>query len=422
MGFYNRAMPGVSSVSADLPAAGPSGAAPTPALAIAAEVATGASMAADPGRLARRIADEIQAAGGWLPFDRFMALALYTPGLGYYARAGRSDGPFGRDPRTGSDFVTAPHLSPLFALALARQVAEAFEATGSRVLTEFGAGTGLLARQLVEALAALGSPLERLDIVDLSGTLRARQAASLHGAGVPVRWLEAWPDMLEGVVIGNEVLDAMPVRLLVRDGGLWRERGVGLRGGGAGASAPAFAWVDRDTDAVPPVDQPVDGAWVDGTVVELPEQASAFVRSLGQRLRRGVALLIDYGFPEREFYLAQRGRGTLMCHRAHRAHDDPLVDVGEQDITAHVDFTAVALAAESVGLDVLGYTSQAHFLLNCGLAADLQQAGVRERTDGLRLVHEHEMGELFKVLALGRGAYPSAPPLGFVRGDRTHRL
>jgi SAM-dependent MidA family methyltransferase len=378
--------------------------------------------------MAARIGDEIRAAGGWLPFDRFMALALYAPGLGYYARADRPDGPLGRDPRGGGDFVTAPLLSPLFARALARQVAEGFEATGVRVLTEFGGGTGRLARQLVDALAAQGMPVDRVDLVDVSGALRARQAAAMAGAGPEVRWLDHWPDAIDGVVVGNEVLDAMPVRLLVRTGDRWRERGVGVSpeadGGPDAATARPFTWVDRDTDAAPPVEHPLDGAWIDGTVVELPEQAPAFIRSLGERMQRALALFIDYGFPEREFYLAQRLHGTLMCHRAHRAHDDPLVDVGAQDLTAHVDFTAIALAAQQVGLEVMGYTSQANFLVNCGIAADLATASPRERPDALRLVNEHEMGELFKVLALGRGLRGKAAGglLGFAHGDRSHRL
>jgi SAM-dependent MidA family methyltransferase len=420
MASYNRAMPVVRSVSADPPAAVPAPGAALPGAGTPAAAASGA--------LAARIADEIRAAGGWLPFDRFMALALYAPGLGYYARDDRPDGPFGRDPRGGSDFVTAPLLSPLFARALARQVAEGFEAAGVRVLTEFGGGTGQLARQLVDALAAQGTPVDRVDLVDVSGALRARQAEALAGAGVEVRWLDTWPAAIDGVVIGNEVLDAMPVRLLVRTGSGWRERGVALAPGDDGrpgaTAARLFAWADHDTDAAPPIEHPVDGPWVDGTVVELPEQAAAFVRSLGERMRHALALFIDYGFPEREFYLAQRLRGTLMCHRAHRAHDDPLVDVGAQDLTAHVDFTAMALAAQEVGLEVLGYTSQANFLVNCGIAADLAAAAPRERPDAWRLVHEHEMGELFKVLALGRGLGGAAAPelLGFAHGDRSHRL
>lgn len=410
-------MPVERSVSADPPAAA---SAPGAALPGAGTPAAAA--------LAARIADDIRAAGGWLPFDRFMALALYAPALGYYARDDRPDGPFGRDPRGGSDFVTAPELSPLFARALARQVAEGFEVAGARVLTEFGGGTGRLARQLVDALAAQGTPVERVDLVDVSRALRARQAEALAGAGPEVRWLDTWPDAIDGVVVGNEVLDAMPVRLLVRAGDRWRERGVGLSpeadGRPGAATASPFSWVDRDTDAAPPVEHPVDGAWIEGTVVELPEQAPAFIRSLGERMRHALALFIDYGFPEREFYLAQRLRGTLMCHRAHRAHDDPLVDVGAQDLTAHVDFSAIALAAQQVGLEVMGYTSQANFLLNCGIAADLATASPRERPDALRLVHEHEMGELFKVLALGRGLDGAVARglLGFAHGDRSHRL
>jgi SAM-dependent MidA family methyltransferase len=373
--------------------------------------------------LAARIAEFIALSGGWLSFDRFMALALYEPGLGYYARHDRPEGPFGRGPSGGSDFVTAPHLSPLFARALARQVAEGLAATDSAVITEFGAGTGRLARQLLQALQTDGVRVECYQIVDLSGALRQRQRESLEGVGVEVRWLDAWPERIGGVVLGNELLDAMPVRLLHRTPTGWQERGVALASPSAGRGV-AFDWADRPTDLRPPVDRPLDGPWLPGTVIELPEQAPAFVRSLGERLDAGLVLLVDYGFPQDEFYLSQRLRGTLMCHRAHRADDEPLHDVGAKDITAHVDFTAMALAAQEVGLDVLGYTSQANFLLNCGFADDVAQAPPIERPDALRLVHEHEMGELFKVIALGRlGHYPAPDgPLGFRRGDRTHRL
>jgi SAM-dependent MidA family methyltransferase len=373
--------------------------------------------------LAARIARGIVQDSGWWPFDRFMARALYEPGLGYYARNDRVDGPFGRGPRGGSDFVTAPHLSPLFARALARQVSEALATSGVRVITEFGAGTGRLARQLLQALHDVGARVDRYQIVDLSGALRERQRESLDGVATEVAWLDAWPNRLDGVILGNEVLDAMPVRLLRREATGWAERGVVLAPPSS-VDDPVFAWADRPTDARPPVDDPVDGPWQAGTVVELPEQASAFVGSLGDRIGTALALLIDYGFPQHEFYLAQRHAGTLMCHRAHLADDDPLQDVGAKDITAHVDFTAIALAGQAAGLDVLGYTSQANFLLNCGFADDLAAAAPIERPDALRLVHEHEMGELFKVIALGRGlggAWPDGP-LGFRRGDRTHRL
>jgi len=367
------------------------------------------------GRLRQRLAQAIADGGGWLPFERFMSIALYEPGLGYYARGAPV---FGTMPHDGSDFVTAPELSPLFAQALARQLAQALDAVAGRggagELYEFGAGSGALAAQLLEALAALGVPLTRYTIVELAGALRARQRERLAPYGERVRWLDAWPECIEGVVLGNEVLDAMPVTLLAFDGSAWHERGV------TRDVAGGFAWADRPTALRPPLDAP----FVPGTVTEIHPQAEAFVRSLAQRLVRGAAFFVDYGFPAAEYYLPQRHMGTLMCHRGHRADDDPLVDVGAKDITAHVDFSGIALAAQDAGLEVIGYTSQARFLLNCGLAELLQHADLRARTAALRLVNEHEMGELFKVIGLARGlALPAgADWIGFAEGDRTHRL
>ena len=352
--------------------------------------------------LRRRVREAIVAAGGWLPFDRFMALVLYEPGLGYYARDARQ---FGWMPASGSDFVTAPELSPLFGAAFAVQVAQALEAAGSGDVVEFGAGSGALAEQLLEGL---GERCRRYAIVELSAALRQRQQARLARFAPRVHWLDAWPAAIEGVVVGNEVLDAMPVQLLHFDGAQWFERGVAL----AGAE---LAWQDRPAALRPPLEAALPGA-----VTEIHAQAEAFVRTLAERLVRGAAFFIDYGFPEHEYYHPQRHAGTLMCHRAHRADADPLVDLGEKDITAHVNFTGIALAAQEAGLDVLGYTSQARFLLNCGLLDRLQGADVRATAAAQKLLAEHEMGELFKVIALASGV--SFEPLGFREGDRTHRL
>lgn len=362
-------------------------------------------------RLARHIARDIAEAGGWIGFERFMSLALYAPGLGYYARDDRQ---FGASPASGSDFVTAPEMSPLFGRALARQVAQVLDASGARDVWEFGAGSGALAAQLIEALDVLGRPLRRYTIVELSAALAARQRETLARFGDRVRWASGLPDTIDGCIVGNEVLDAMPVALLAFDGERWLERGVAVAADGA---APGFVWQDRPGDLRPPV----DAGFVPGTVTELPRQARAFVATVAARLRRGAALFVDYGFPEAEYYHPQRTGGTLMCHRGHRADPDPLLDVGLKDITAHVDFTAMALAAQDAGCDVVGYTSQAHFLLNCGLLDDLRGADVRVTSAAHRLIAEHEMGELFKVLAFARGC-PGLEPIGFARGDRTHRL
>ena len=353
--------------------------------------------------LVGQIREAIERAGGWIGFDRYMALALYAPGLGYYANPSRK---FGALP--GSDFVTAPELTPLFGRALARQLAQALAACGGDEVFEFGAGTGALAGQLLEAL---GGALRRYSIVEVSGSLRARQRERLAAHGDRVRWLDAWPEAMHGVAIGNEVLDAMPVQLLHWDGERWFERGVAL--GEAGAD---FRWSDRATALRPPLEV----AFIPGTTLELHAQAEAFVASLGERLARGAAFFIDYGFPAAEYYHPQRSGGTLMCHREHRADTDPLADAGRKDITAHVDFTGIALAAQDAGFEVLGYTSQARFLMNCGLLDDLAGADARAVANAQKLLNEHEMGELFKVIGLARGCEFEAR--GFTAGDRTHTL
>ncbi|HEY4067777.1 MAG TPA: SAM-dependent methyltransferase [Burkholderiaceae bacterium] len=361
--------------------------------------------------LARLLHAAIARDHGWLPFDRFMAIALYAPGLGYYANASLK---FGLLPGSGSDFVTAPELSPLFGRALARQVAQALAACDSGEVWEFGAGSGALAHQLLEAL---GDTVTRYTIVDLSGVLRERQRERLVTFGDKVRWVDALPEAIGGVVVGNEVLDAMPVQLLHFDGTAWAERGVVIEGEG---DAARLAWRERPTALRPPV----DGPFAPGTVTEIHPQAEAFIATLAERLTRGVALFIDYGFPEAEYYHPQRTGGTLMCHRAHLADTDPLVDVGQKDITAHVDFTGIAVAAQDAGLEVVGYTTQAHFLMNCGVLADLEGADVKTIAHTQKLLTEHEMGELFKVIAFATGCDPAftAAPLGFSRGDRTHTL
>jgi SAM-dependent MidA family methyltransferase len=354
--------------------------------------------------LAARIGAAIDAGGGWLPFSRFMAMALYEPGLGYYA-SGRTV--VGRMPEGGSDFVTAPELSPLFGRALAAQVAEALERSGSDEVWEFGAGSGALAAEL---LAALGPRVRRYSIVELSAPLRERQRAATSGRAGVVRWLDALPERMNGVVIGNEVLDAMPVELLHFDGRSWFERGVAR-----GAAERAFAFADRPTALRPPNAL----AFPAVTTTETHAQAEAFVATLAERVERGAAFFIDYGFPEAEYYHPQRTGGTLMCHRAHRADTDPLSYVGDKDITAHVDFTGIALAGQDAGLHVLGYTSQARFLMNCGLLDLLAGADARTLAPAQKLLAEHEMGELFKVVGFATQPFDA---IGFSEGDRSHRL
>jgi SAM-dependent MidA family methyltransferase len=353
---------------------------------------------------------ELAQAGGWIGFDRFMALALYAPDLGYYSNSRQKFGrmPGGKD--GGSDFVTAPELSPLFGRALAAQLGQALSATETNAVWEFGAGSGALAAQL---LASLDQRIERYYIVDLSGNLRQRQAERLAPWGAKVEWLDRLPDRFDGVVIGNEVLDAMPVQLLSFDGQGWSERGVVM-------SEAGLAFADRPSNLRPPLDVLDAAHYPPGSLTEIHAQAEAFVRTLAAHLRHGAIFLIDYGFPEAEYYHPQRVGGTVMCHHEHRVDANPLVRLGEKDITAHVNFTGIALAGQDAGLSVLGYTSQAHFLLNCGLAELLGAASLGERAMAHRLIAEHEMGELFKVIGFATGAGFDA--LGFSAGDRSHSL
>ena len=356
----------------------------------------------------------IAKAGGWLGFDRFMALALYAPGLGYYANDLRK---FGTTPESGSDFVTAPEMSPWFGRTLAHSVREALAVTGTHEVWEFGAGSGALALQLLESL---GDAVQHYTIVDLSGSLRARQQATLHAHAAKVQWVDALPEQLSGVVVGNEVLDAMPVQLLVRAQGVWHERGVVW----TGDATQLLQWQDRVTELRPPLEVAGEHDYL----TEIHTQAEAFVRTLADRMnasvaaggKGGAAFLIDYGFPEHEYFHPQRHMGTLMCHQLHQADTDPLQDVGAKDITAHVNFTGMALAGQDAGLHVLGYTSQAHFLINSGVLPPLVDAPLPEKAMAQKLITEHEMGELFKVIAFGTGE--PWEPLGFAQGDRSHTL
>jgi len=336
-----------------------------------------------------------------------MELALYEPGLGYYAGGAAKLGQAG-------DFVTAPELGPLFGRVLARQVGELL-GPGAAIL-EFGAGSGALAEALLDALPA-GQPY---CIVEPSAELAARQRARL---GTRARWLDRLPASFRGVVLANEVVDAMPVHALAwtRDG--VAERGVCVNDGSlAWSERPATGSVlaaARGIDLEPPSSGRYES--------ELGLAGRAWIGALAGMLEAGVILIVDYGFPAREYYHPQRAMGTLMCHYRHRAHGDPFFLPGLQDITAHVDFSALAHAAADAGLDVLGYASQADFLLNCGITDIL---GAEDASDAQRyaplaaqaqkLLSPAEMGELFKVLALGRGARPAVT--GFTRADRSHTL
>jgi SAM-dependent MidA family methyltransferase len=359
----------------------------------------------------KKIVNQIRRAiaknNGWLAFDDFMYLALYGNDGGYYV-SGKTI--LGRMPDTSdSDFVTAPEISPLFGQAIARALKQALAATDCVEIWEFGAGTGALAAHIMEALAISGTKLKRYCIMEVSGALAARQRIRLARAPFPVVWHTSLPTTLCAVVIGNEVLDAMPVKLLFRDNGTWFERGVTC-------FDDTFAWHDQVTALSPPFEVDVRADYL----TELHLHSRAFIQTLARTMERGAAFFIDYGFPEREYYHVQRNMGTIMCHQRHKADDNPLLSIGEKDITAHVNFTDIAVAAQNIDMNVLGYTSQAHFLFNCGFAELLGHNSLFERSMAQKLVLEHEMGELFKVIGLVKG--PWFDSLGFSNGDRTDRL
>lgn len=367
-------------------------------------------------RLARHIRDEIAATGGWVSFARYMELVLYAPGLGYYMAGARK---LGRD----GDFVTAPEISELFGQSLAAQVAEVLAHAGGDVL-EIGAGSGALAATLLAELERRGNLPARYLILELSPDLRARSRDTL-AARVPhllerVAWLNQLPPRLTGCVIGNEVLDAMPVNVVRRDGDALQEMGVAL-------DNESFCWKPQALS--PRLQAVIDPGCLPAVqyTTEFQVVAQGFVRSVGAMIERGAALFIDYGFPRREYYHPQRAEGTLMCHYRHRAHDDPFFLPGLQDITSHIDFTAMAEAALDGGAQIFGYTTQAHFLVNCGITQLLARTSIDNTVAYAplagqvgRLTSPAEMGELFKVLAFGREM--PQPLLGFAGGDKRHTL
>jgi SAM-dependent MidA family methyltransferase len=366
-------------------------------------------------KLAALIRSEITANGGWIPFARYMELALYAPGLGYYTAGARK---LGRE----GDFITAPEMTPIYGQTLARQAAQVLESDLDQVL-EIGAGSGALAAALLAELEHLDRLPRNYYILEVSPDLRERER-DLLALKVPhllerVIWLNRLPTLYQGLIIGNEVLDAMPVHMVRAGASGTVETGVALKD-------DAFAWACRPAAA-----ELLSAARTlqlpEGYQTEIQLVACGFVRSLAQSMARGVILLIDYGFPAHEYYHAERSEGTLMCHYRHRAHTDPFFLPGLQDITSHIDFSAVARAGEEAGLELLGYTGQAQFLVNCGItdillrtppanaAAYLPQAAAAQQ-----LLSPSEMGELFKVIALGKGH--AAPLIGFASGDRRASL
>jgi len=367
-------------------------------------------------RLQQLIHREIAAQGGWIPFSRYMELVLYAPGLGYYTAGARKFGGEG-------DFVTAPEISALFGRTLARQLAEIMALSTPQIL-ELGAGSGKLAVDVLAELERLGALPERYAILEVSADLRERQqqriATALPHLADRVVWLDMLPDEISGAVFGNEVLDALPVHLM-------RWTADGLRERGVVSAGETFSWQERLPENPSLVELAQALPMPDDYLSELSPAARGLTASLCQRLRQGVLLWVDYGFGAREYYHPQRDRGTLMCHYRHHAHDDPLFLPGLQDITAHVDFTAVAEAGVDAGAELLGYTSQAFFLLNCGITELLQEAPPDDVKTYAplagqlqKLTSPAEMGELFKVMTLGKGV--DAPLCGFALGEMSRML
>jgi SAM-dependent MidA family methyltransferase len=368
-------------------------------------------------RVVAAVRDAIAAAGGWLPLSRYVQLVLYAPGLGYYTAGARKFG-------AGGDFTTAPEMTPLFARALAAPVAAILAASSARDLVELGAGTGALAAELLATLATLDALPARYRILDVSPDLEDRQRATIARLApahvARVEWIRGLPDRIDGAVVMNEVLDAVPPHVIARRGGAWFERGVAWDGALRAAERPLE---DARLLAMARERFPADGDYAS----EISPAAEALVEDVARRMTGGALLVIDYGFPEREYYHAERSDGTLMAHYRHRAHADPLLWPGLADLTAHVDFTAVALAGERGGLTVDGYAPMAGFLIGAGILDRLRDCGdpasvayLREAAAVQRLLSPAEMGELFKVLALAaRGGIVSQY---FAAADRSHRL
>ncbi|MDP1708535.1 MAG: SAM-dependent methyltransferase [Gammaproteobacteria bacterium] len=383
-----------------------------------------ASEAAHSERLQQMIRHEIEQAGGRMTFARYMELALYAPGLGYYSAGFQKFG-------AGGDFTTAPEISALFACCIARQCQQVLRQVPESDILEVGAGSGAMACDVLIECERLGCLPRQYLILELSAELRARQQVRLEQC-VPhlmqrVRWLDGLPQPgFRGVVLANEVLDAMPVHRFRLDEGVVSERLVGHEAGrfvwrhGPVSDAELAAYIDTLLPAM-------QGA---PTVLESEAgvMVSAWISSVAQVIEQGLLLLIDYGYPRHEFYHPQRVQGTLQCHYRHHAHADPFRYPGLQDITAHVDFTAVAEAGHGAGLDVAGYTSQAFFLLACGLMDRVgEMGGAGSTAEQLALMQQvkrltlpDEMGELFKVIALTRGI--DTPLLGFSMRDNRGKL
>ena len=360
--------------------------------------------AAHSARLVERIRAAIDAHGGWISFERFMEMALYEPGLGYYSAGAVKLGAEG-------DFVTAPEISPLFSRCLANQCIEVIDKLGSADILELGAGSGVMAADILGELAAQNRLPERYLILEVSADLRERQRTMLAErvpAQLPrVEWLDALPTDLRGVVLANEVLDAMPVQQ-------FRIRGNAVNAVGVIWQSGRFEWSETPAEpvlaaAVRAIEQTSGEALPDGYLSEVNLRLQPWMQGISSALREGVALFIDYGLPRTQYYRVERREGTLLCHFRHRFHGDPLINVGVQDIGAWVDFTAVAEAASDAGFSIAGFATQAHFLIGCGIEKFLAGLADAKITDRVQLARQAmlltlpgEMGERFKVIALAK--------------------
>ncbi|MCC7041462.1 MAG: SAM-dependent methyltransferase [Burkholderiales bacterium] len=388
-------------------------------------------------RVRSHVATLIAREGGWITIERYLREVLYAPGLGYYVAGARKFGAEG-------DFVTAPEMTPLYGAALAGPLATILAASARREIVELGAGSGALARSLIAALAAAGAAPARYRIVEVSPELKLRQQAALADVAIPLDWCSVLPESIDGAIVLNEVLDALPPHVVVRCDGVWYERGVTLAGADPSSGAvtsrrdgspgvvrnagPTLALADRPlADAalreLAATRFPPEGDYTS----EINPAAEALVATLASRLGDGAIVIADYGFAQAEYYHPQRTMGTLVAHYRHRVHADPLLWPGLTDLTAHVDFTAMAQAAQAAGLHVAGYTSQAAFLVAAGILDHLARVGppesvpyLREAAAVQRLLSPAEMGELFKILILARDDGIVWRYLADV--DRSHRL
>jgi SAM-dependent MidA family methyltransferase len=372
---------------------------------------------AQSARVVAHVRNEIERGGGFISFTRYMEIVLYAPALGYYVAGARKFGEAG-------DFVTGPELTPLYGAAIARQLAPVLAGAPGRQIVELGAGSGALAASVLNALAAESAAPAHYCILEVSPPLRALQRATIErnapGKAACVEWLDRLPAAIDGVVMMNEVLDAIAPRLLARKGGQWLERGVVWNDG-------TLAWAERPLDdarvrATAEARFPREGDYAS----EVNPAAEALIATLAQRISSGALLIIDYGFPQHEYYHPQRSEGTLVGHYRHRVHADPFLWPGLSDLTSHVDFTAIASAAERGGLVVAGFATQASFLLGCGILDRLREVGTPESANYVRaaaavqqLLSPAEMGELFKVLLLARG---DVGWRSLALTDMTHRL